>query len=280
VVNDDVAAGRMAAQHLLDKAYQHYAFCGYDAVFSQQRWSGFASTIAAALGEEHAPAQCAANGQSIDDWLERLPRPLGLMAAGDERGAGAMAACQRLGLRVPEDVAVVVVNDDDLYAELTVPSLSGVAQQTDRIGYLAAEHLTRLVRGAKVPRLTLVPPGPFMARQSSGGVPTADKLVVHAVRFMEQNLARGVNVEKLTRTLGVPRRSLQLRFMAALGRSPRQELARLKIERARGLLATTSLSLKEIAALCGFATPVRMSQSFQHDTGQPPMAFRHAFQGQ
>jgi LacI family transcriptional regulator len=278
VVTDDCEVGRIAARHLLAKGYHHFAFWGDPAyVFAQQRWSGFAEAILGARGKGCTPARSAAHPRSVGRWLRRLPRPVGLMAMNDQRASLAIDACHDLGLRIPEDVAVVGVDDDDLYSDLTTPALSSVALQTDRIGYLAAECLVRLVQGAKIPPVTPVPPGPLIARQSSRGVASTDALVAKAVQFLEQNLARGSNIEELAGAVGTSRRSLELRFKAVLGQTPGQTLARLRIEQAQGLLVTSSLPLKKIAMLSGFSNQVRMSEAFRRHTDQTPMAYRRAF---
>jgi LacI family transcriptional regulator len=277
VVTDSVQVGRMVAGHLLAKGHRHFAFWGDGYDFAEQRWLGFSAAILEVRGQEGLPARSSASGRAIRRWLSRLPRPLGLMTATDARGSEMIDACHDLGLRVPEDVAVVGVDDDDLYVEMTDPALSSVAQQNERIGHLAAELLTRLVRGEKVEQLTLVPPGPLVARQSSAAVATGDTLVAAAVRFMEQNLTHGTNIDEMTAALGVSRRSLELRFKAALGRTPNQEFQRLKIERAQGLLATTTLPLKNIAALSGLGNAAQMSHVFRSSLGQTPTGYRRGF---
>ncbi|HEX4123327.1 MAG TPA: helix-turn-helix domain-containing protein [Tepidisphaeraceae bacterium] len=125
--------------------------------------------------------------------------------------------------------------------------------------------------------MTLVPPGPMMARQSSRAIAAADDVVAEALLFLEQNLERGVDITELSRALGLSRRSLEMRFKSALGRTPGQELARLKIDRAQILLATTSLPLKKIAVLSGFGTQVQMSHVFRRSSGQTPLGYRRGF---
>jgi transcriptional regulator GlxA family with amidase domain len=116
-----------------------------------------------------------------------------------------------------------------------------------------------------------------MARRSSQTIATADALVARAVQFLEQNLARDTVLTDMVAGLGVSRRTLELRFNAALGQTPGRELLRLKIERAQALLATTSLPLKQIAVLAGFGTAIRMRHVFRHLTGQSPTGYRRGF---
>ena len=277
VVSDNGEVGRLVARHLLSRGFSHFAFWDNQTAFAQQRWSGFAAEIIGARGQEGAPLRITDDDRPLLRWLERLPRPLGLMTANDAMGADVIDACHNLKLRVPQDIAVVGVDDDDLYSDLANPPMSSVIQQTERIGYLAAEQLMCLVRGEKVPAMTQVPPGPLVVRQSSDAIATSDPVVAQAVAYMEQHLAERTNIGELSRALAVPRRALETRFKAALGRSPGQTLSRLKIERAQALLATTTLPLKQIASATGFGTPVRMSQAFRHYTGQTPMGYRRGF---
>jgi LacI family transcriptional regulator len=277
VITDDEEVGRIVARHLMAKGYRHFAFCGGPHVYSVQRWAGFESTIVDTLGASFAPHRLSPNPRASKKALSRLQRPLGLMTSTDAMATDAIAVCHGLGWRIPEDVAIVGVDDDELYSELSDPPLSSVAQQTEQIGYQAAECLSRLVKGERIAKTTLVPPGPLIARQSSKGIVVADELVVQAVQMMEQNLGKGTDIAEVTDFLGVSRRLLEMRFRAALGQTPGQELLRLKIERAQSLLATTSLPLKQIAKLSGFGQPVRLSQAFRHYTGQTPIAYRQQF---
>lgn len=277
IVPDDLEVGRIIAKHLLARGYRDFAFLGDRTGWAEQRWVGFSSAIVSALGDGHTPSRCIMPSMQLKAWLRKLPRPLGLMASNDPTAFDAMEACHELKLRIPEDVAVVGVDDDELYSELTNPPLSSVSQQYERIGYLAADCLMRLVRGEKIPQLTTVLPGPLMARQSSNSVAVSDQTVVQAIQFMQENLGRRVDVSEVAETMGVSLRSLEVRFKAALGQSPHKELSRLKIERAQSLLATTSLSLKQVATMSGFGTPIRLSDVFHQSTGLTPAGYRRQF---
>ncbi len=278
VVTDDCEVGRIVARHLLNNGYRNFAFWhSHGCEFSDCRWSGFASTITGALGEKGTPSRTAVRGQPFRRWLMRLPRPLGLMAAGDDRGAQAIVTCRDLGLRIPEDVAIVGVNDDEMCSEVSKPPLSSVALLTERIGYLAAERLACMIRGETIPEVTIVPPGPLVVRGSSQAIATSDELVVRAVSFIEQSLARGVNVAETAKAMDVSRKTLELRFRAALRLSPGQAIVQRRIERAQSLLATTGLPVKQVATLSGFGTAARMGHVFRRSTGETPLAHRRRF---
>jgi LacI family transcriptional regulator len=204
-----------------------------------------------------------------------MPTPLGLMTANDDWGSQATALCHRIGRRVPDDIAVVGVDDDDLVGgEMANPPLSSVAHLTDRIGQTGAEMLIRLIHGLPVPAVTLVPAGPLIARQSSQSVAVDDELVVLAIRTMELQLAKAINIDELLRTLNVSRRALELRFRHALGRTPGAELQRLRIERAKLLLSTTRQPIAEVSRLSGFTNATRLNDAFRRHVGTTPSAYR------
>jgi LacI family transcriptional regulator len=277
VVTDDVAVGRVVARHLLDKGYQYMAFWGHHDAYAQQRWTGFAAEVVAARGAARAPARAPVCDRAARLWLAALPRPLGLMTANDSIGLSALRACHALGWRVPQDVAVVGVDDDEVCSDLSTPPLSSVALRNEQIGRVACEALLRLLRGRKVRPVTLIPPGPLLGRQSSRGVAGNDPVVTESVRFMEQHLAERFGIPDVAGSLLVSRRILELRFRAVLGRSPAQELRWLRVDHARSLLATGTLPLERIARLTGLGSHVRLCQIFRHHTGQTPTAYRRSF---
>jgi LacI family transcriptional regulator len=277
VVTDDYEVGRIAARHLLYKGHRNFAFWGHDALFAEERWGGFESAVRRVRGADCLLTRTVAPNRSFPRWLARLPRPLGLMTSGDDKGFQAINACHALGWRIPEDVAVVGVDDNEIYSEMTSPPLSSIALQNERIGFLAASCLVRLLEGKKIPWVTLVPPGPMMARRSSHAMVVADVHVARAVHFLEENLSRHPSVADVAKATKVSRRSLELRFKNELGRTPGQELANLRLERARRLLATTSIPLKQVAIFAGYSGSVRMCQVFRMSTGQTPTQYRRGY---
>lgn len=274
IVSDDVLIGRLAAEHLLDRGYRNLAYWGHGPVYAIQRFEGFA---AAARERGLTVARCRELVGSLGEWLRVQPKPLGLLASTDSMGVQAISACRQQGFGVPQDVAVIGVDDDDFECEQAVSPLSSLSQQTERIGFLAGESLLRLIDRQKLPSPTLVAPGPLIARQSTRSFATEDALVNKAIRYIEQNLHRPINVDDLTEAIGTSRRLLELRFRASWSRSPGAELTRQRMERAQMLLSTTDLSLKRIAVSSGFATSVRFCQVFRRELGQTPASYRRQF---
>ena len=278
VVADDRAVGTAGARHLLVKGYRHLAFWGQMQIaFSQDRWEGFAATVEAVLGSKNRPTHHRPDRRTNRRWLAQMPRPLGLMAATDAMAAEAISAIQLFGLHVPKDVAVVGVDNDEMYCELTHPSMSSVSLHAAGIGFAAGEELVKLIRGETIQPRTTIAPGPVIERQSTGAIAADDPLVAQAVQLLQDHLSEGWNIAKVAGQLGLSRRMLELRCKRALGQTPGGLLAQIRLQHAQGLLATTDLPLKRIAGLCGYGRAARFSQVFVHLTGHPPSAYRGQF---
>ncbi len=275
IVSDDRAIGRLGAEHLLARGHHNFAFIGGSEQYARQRREGFEQYIHQACGEQTTVVHPASQTTDLASHLRQLPQPLGVMAVNDAWGAQVTVACRNAGLLVPEEVAVIGVDDDDLRGgEMANPPLSTVPQLTERIGHTGCAVLLRAVHGQFIPPVTLIPPGPPIIRQSSQAIAIDDALVVEAIRMMERNLVGRITIEDVLVALNVSRRTLELRFRRVLGRTPGQELFRMKIERARYLLGSTRQPMSQVARLAGFIDSVRLSKAFRRATGQTPSAYR------
>jgi LacI family transcriptional regulator len=190
-------------------------------------------------------------------------------------GLQVVEACRLAGLRVPDEVAVVGVDNDDLFCGLARPSLSSIIVPAERIGFEAAAVLERLLAGAKAPRNPrLIPPAGVVTRQSSDVLAGGDPDVTAAVRFIRDHGHRPISVEDVLRAVPVSRRSLERRFRALLGRGLGEEIRRAHLQRAKDLLAATALSVTEVAGQAGFAGVHYLSRVFRQETGLTPTAYR------
>lgn len=292
VAVDHVRVGRMAADHLLDLGLRNFAFVGYDDHdFSKGRESGFCDTInrvgftVASYHEQQAILRRDPTGlwtwsNSLLKWLHGLPHPVGILASHDIQGIQVSEACRWLGLRVPDDVAIVGVDNDDLLCELARPSLSSVELAADQIGYEAASLLNRMLAGSPPPvKPTLIPPVRVVARQSSDVLFVEDSDVKQAVRFIRTNAHRQLRVQEVLDEVRVSRRSLERRFRGILQRGISEEIRRVHLDKAKSLLTETALSVAEVAAQSGFLDTRHLSVTFRKEVGLPPLSYRRQLRG-
>lgn len=288
VWQDDRAAGRITARYFHAKGFRDLAFVGYKGHgYSTERQAGFEAQANelevrchlflrdASSGRSNSGKNWAARQRLLTDWLSALPKPIGIMACHDGVGAELIDACRSAGIAVPEDVAIVGVEDDDLICFTTQPHLSSVRMPNEAIGYHAALHIDSLLTGRPTEQVILQPVG-VITRESSDLVATEDLIVSQAVKFIQANLSEPIQVETVLEELGVSQSQLERRFRAVLGRSPLAEIRRQRIEHAKLLLAETRLPMTRIAQLCGFNSAVRFSMVFRELAGQTPSAYREA----
>lgn len=286
VETDDEQIAGLAAAHLLERGFKHFAFCG-DARFKWSEWRAqhFAARIRAAGYTLHefsgeTGGDVAAQARALRAWVETLPKPVGILAAYDIRGQQVLDACRSAGLAVPSDVAVIGVDNDALLCDLASPPLSSVIPNAHRAGYEAAALLEKLMAGRKVPATAhLIPPLGVAARQSTDVLAVDDRDVARAVQFIREHACEGINVSDLLRTVPLSRRVLEQRFQKLLGRTPREEILQVRLARVRQLLGETDLPLYLIAERTGFEHVEYLSVVFKRETGQTPSEYRQETQG-
>lgn len=281
---DSHAAGRLAAEHFMERGLRQFAFCGYSGqVWSRRREEGFCMRLAEAgfsynvyesLGHPSEPVWEWERPRIIH-WLRSLSRPLGLMACNDHRGRQMLEACLMAGLHVPEDIAVVGVDDDRLLCELSNPPLSSVGFNAEKGGFLAAGLLARLMAGrVSRPQRILVDPIGVTTRRSSDVIAVEDRHVAQALRFIRDNGRRPIRVGDVVSHSAIGRRALEIRFQKALNRSIRDQIQRTHLERVNQLLAETELPLEKVAELSGFNSLSYLSNVFRRETGMTLAQYR------
>ncbi|QDT07112.1 Xylose operon regulatory protein [Rubripirellula lacrimiformis] len=283
--NDHAAIGRMAAEHLIERGLTNFAFCGFsDHHWSTERRIGFS----AAVGERGHQAHCHASDWSqarrsgwekqqakIVEWLQSLPKPIGIMACNDFRGQHVLEACRSARLSIPDQVAVIGVDNDQVICDFCQPQLSSVVPAAERIGYEAAALLDRLMHGEKPARtIRLVQPLGVASRHSTDVMAIEDKEVVMALKIIRERACLGLTVQEILREVPIARSSLERRFRRSIGRSPQAEIRDVQMKRARQLLCDTDLSLAQISSLTGFKHSEYFSVVFKREIGQTPGQFR------
>lgn len=287
VITDHVEVGRLAAQHLLSCGLRQLAFVGYRShEFSTERESGFRE-VAQEAGIEVSsfyeldrrlddPTGVWRWNEPLLAWLRGLPKPVGILASHDTQGAQVAEYCHQLRLMVPDQVAIVGADDDDLLCELARPSLSSVRLPAERIGFEAARLLDEWIQTGRRPSgpSLVLPPAGVAIRQSSNLQAAPDSHVAAAVRFIADQAHRPFKVDDILRAVPIARRALERRFRKWLQRSILQEIRRAHVERAKHLLLTTDLSMSEIAYRSGLNDSRQLSITFRQATGMTPSSFR------
>lgn len=284
VSSDYPATGRVAAEYLLDRGFRHYAFCGLHKVYwSQEREQCFRKLIeakrytCACYNRPPAVIQRSWDREqtALAQWLESLPKPVALMACNDERGKHVIEACRIARLRVPDEVAVIGVDNDELVCDLCNPPLSSIALDHKRAGYEAAEILGRMMAGERIAEHRIVNRVLYVvSRQSTDILATEDPDVAMALRFIHEHAKKPIQVFDVAEAVGVSRRWLHEKFSATLGRSVYKEIARVRTEQITRMLIDTQLSIAQIALGLGFPNVDHIARFFRRQTGMTPLAYR------
>lgn len=284
VETDDVAIARLAADHLLDRGFRKFAFYG-EAEFNWSIWRreefvryleerGFEVDInEMSPTRRYAPAGSQAY-ENLCAWVRKLPKPIGVFAAYDIGGQELLDACRRVGVMVPEELAVIGVDNDEILCDLCFPPLSSIVPDTMRAGYEAAQLLESCMDGRATSTVLRIPPLSIVTRQSTDVLSIEDREVCMALRFIREHACDGIGVSDVVRHVPLSRRVLEKRFLQVLGRTPHQEILNLKIARARQLLTETDLSIATIAERTGFRHPEYLSVAFKRETNSAPGEFR------
>ncbi|MEZ9133810.1 XylR family transcriptional regulator [Vibrio breoganii] len=295
VATDNQALVEMAFQHLKGKGLQNFAFYGIpDAPC--RRWAserekafknivareGYASAVF--RGNETSSGSWQYDMNRLADWLQRLPTPTGIIAVTDSRARHLLQVCSHLNIMVPDKVAVIGIDNEEVTRYLTRVSLSSVAQGSKEMGYRAAKMLHNILdtqanseNAALVPTArprVMIPPSMVYERQSTDYQALNDPYVIQAMHFIRHNACKGIKVDQVLSYVGISRSNMEVRFKEARGHSIHQEIHNSKLKRACNLLTSTSLSINDIAEVCGYPSLQYMYTVFKKNFEMTPKDFR------
>ncbi len=271
--DDSESVGIAGAVYFLERGYKHFAFVGepLNRNWSVRRGESFMRRVGEAGFACHlfalpaAAADWKAGEDDLAAWLKALPKPVALLAAMDSRAHQLIDLCSKNGLRVPQDVAVLGIDNDELLCNGSIPTLSSIRRDTEACGFMAAQMLDRLMRREtrkrEVARYGVLG---IVTRDSTqtGALPT-DPLVQRAREFIRINAGEHIGVPNVVKHLSVSRRLAEMRFRAACGRSLLDEIQAVRLERVARLLEETDLPLTEICTRCGYRTDVHLRRVFK-----------------
>ena len=287
VRSNDVAIGELAATHLAERGFRHVAFCG----FEQEAWSTRrGNAFREAVARDDNATECQAYSspwygnavlpweeeqRRISQWLKELPKPVGVFASNDIRGQHVLEAALSAGLNVPEEVAVIGVDNDDILCQLCNPPMSSVKPNVEMIGMNAAEMLASLMDGQQAsPHELIIEPLGIATRQSTDIVAVEDPDIAAALAFIREHACQGISVQDVLDRVAVSRSTLERQLRTLLKRSPQQEIRRVQIQRAKELCSSTDLAVERIAITCGFEHPEYMHVVFKREVGMTPGEYR------
>ncbi len=289
---DEQATGRLAADYFFSVGFKAFGYCGplHRAGYPDELAEAFCLAVKKSgydcnvYGNPSGDQQTIAwNTQlaSLVEWLQELPRPVAVLAWSAARGRQVTEACHYAGIRVPDDVAVLGGEYDDLMSYISSPPLSTIDQPAEQVGYEAARLLEGMMRGKKTPKRPLLfPPTRVVVRHSTDTLAIDDEMVRDALRLIRERAHDGIRVSEVVRELAVARRALEQRFVRLVGRTPAAEIRRVRIEEAKRLLVDTERSIANIARASGFGHQDLFSRVFRRGVGVTPSQFRRQHQHQ
>ncbi len=281
---DDPAIAKMAAEHLFERGFKNFAYCGFNEMWWSKNTARHYQKNIENLGYElhiyssQTPGnQSAQSGDQIAiiKWLKSIPRPVAVFACNDDRARDITAACKAANLSVPEEVAVLGADNDEFICELTEPALSSIALDTEKAGFEAAELLDYMIRTARHSRsCILTKPTHVVTRKSTDILAVEDTEVARALNFIRQHAKDSLQVTEVVESSTLSRRSLEQRFRSTINRSIHEEIRRARTDQASHLLAKTKLPVAEIARRLSFPTPAHFSRFFRRETKITPFEYR------
>ena len=285
VRNDDRAIGMMGAQHLLSLGnFNSFGFVPdlRNRMWSVDRQAGFSELLAKYKRVPHvyaSPLQDVEPDRSADrttlvQWLKALPKPASVMVAWDTRTMDVMNACRIARLKIPEQIAILGVDDDELLCENASPPLSSIKPDFSEVGFRAAEALDALMSRRHFASVIFCDPISVTERESTKSISPAVHLVNRALAFIKSSACKGARTSDVVRHLGVSRRLAELRFREIQGRSMGMALEEERLAEVKRLLSSTKRSIRRIAAASGYANPNRLSHVFTQRYGMSMSAWR------
>lgn len=277
--------GKLAAQHLLSLGLRNFAYHGVEGRFySELRWQGFRDAVreAGQKAVKFCVAHTVRDGlwnerhDKLRKWLSALPKPVGLFAVHDYRALIAMSACRDIGLRIPDDVAVIGADNNLMVCNFSSPTLTSISIDAYRMGQTAASLLDNLLQGKPSPsQSVLIDPTGVVSRDSTDVLHLNDEVAEKAVRLMRSSYSKQFKITTIADAVGVSRRSLEMRFRKTLQTSPAEYLAKLRVQKAVHFLrGEPTWTHGKIAKECGFMNTTNLRAAFRRVLQAAPQDFR------
>jgi LacI family transcriptional regulator len=288
IKTDSCSIAKMASEHLLEKGLRNFAFCGFDEYdWSKERGSWFGKFNDEAGFKTHiylAPKRIKKDDweneqHHVSEWIKTLPKPVGIFACNDDRGQHILEVCKMINLKVPEDVAVIGVDNDPMICEIGDPPLTSIALNVEAAGFEAAKLLDQLINKKKIAgKQIMVTPSHIAQRQSSDLLAVDDAEVAAAISYIKKNARNKISVIDVVRTTSVSRRTLEKKFKKTIRRSIHKEIQQVRADWISKLLIETDLPISQITSLFEFTDVEHISRYFKKEKGAALREFRKLHQ--
>ncbi len=285
VLTNEAERAKLALEHLRGKGFCHFGYFAPPCQgYSKRRGQEF-KNLALQAGlqcEEYKPGYRSGRHinrseeqRRVKRWLDHAPRPLAVLAVDAQRGRQLAEICRIEGIRVPDEVAILAGDTDELLCDVCTPPLSSISVASQRIGYEAAALLHRMMNGEKAPQVPIrISPLSVTSRQSTDALAINDAMIVRALRFIQTHAFRGIVIDDVLADVPVSRRYLEREFRRYFGRPPAEEIRRIRLDRGKELVSNSDLSIEEIAAACGYSGATQFGVAFRKRFGHTPLAYR------
>jgi LacI family transcriptional regulator len=274
VLPNDAAVGKLAFDYFTDRGFRAFAFCGHPrAAWSLERCDALRKACRSREGLTFTHVLAA--DRVPHAWVRSLPRPCAVLAANDRYAWHTIDVCRELGVAVPEDIAVLGVDNDPLLTDMVRPTLSSITIPDEQIGFEAARLLDQMLQGKRASMTPLLlPPQGVVTRHSTDVLSIDDPDVAEAARFIRENASNSITVQSVLDCVSMSRRNLERRFKRVMKRSLLDEIRRVHLDRATRLLRETDLDMPRVAEQSGFGSPIRFSTVFKEMMGIAPSIYR------
>ena len=290
VAGDNFGIGQMAGEHFRERGFKNYAYFGpSDALWSSLRRDGFRQAVAepaetfaeirALPTPGRAPLQWAEEKRALCTQIAALPRPCALFCVSDPLACRVLDACLELGLKVPEEMAILGVDDDPLYCESVAVPISSGRHDVATVGVRAAQQLERLMNGGEFLEAERIAPLGIAVRRSTDHYAAEDPAVLVALHFMDENYAKNIGVADVATATGRSLRTLQSLFRKELHESVVERITRTRLAKAKEWLERSSIPVAEVAARTGFSSSGYFHRVFKSRFGCTPAQFAKQIKG-
>lgn len=289
IVGDTDSIANMAAEHFLSLGLKNFAYCGFTEVLWSKEFSKHFSRTLAKKGftcghycqtKQKAKSSWQKELGNLVKWIRSLPKPVGIMACNDDRGQHLIEAARLANQRVPEDVAIIGVDNDEWICNLTLPPMTSIALNTEKAGYETAELLDRLMSGEQMrDQKIVISPTHVVSRQSTNLLYVDDPEVLNALNFIHKNFNEPIQIDDVVKATTVCRRILYYRFKQAIGKPISEEIRRIRVEHMAKMLVETNLPISRITANCKYTSVRNVARYFKLEKGMSLLQYRQKYAG-